>query len=94
MHMRTVSFVIDPAMIEQFRGEADGARAKFAQIEGLQHQYTGVATDGNCISVTIWESAEAAEKGYASAMAILQGLSRYLKGEPRLADYPVCEILK
>lgn len=81
-------------MLEKFRGEADGARAKFALIEGLQHQYTGVTSEGNCISVTIWESVETADKGRDQAMSVLQGLSHYLVGAPQLTDYLVSEIGK
>lgn len=94
MHMRSVSFRINPAMLEQFVGEADGVRAKFGAIEGLQHQYTGVTNDGNCLSVTIWDSVEAANGGRDRAMAVLQGLSRYLAGAPQIVEYDVSEIGK
>lgn len=94
MHMRSVSFRIDPAMLEQFVGEADGARAKFATIEGLQHQYTGATKDGNCLSVTIWDSVEAANGGRDRAMAVLQGLSHYLAGAPQLVEYDISDIGK
>ncbi len=91
MYMRTVSFRIDPAMLEKFRGEADGARTKFRAIAGLQHQYTGVSADGGCLAVGIWESAEAAEKGQDEAMAVLQALSHYLVAPPQAIEYPAVE---
>lgn len=94
MYIRTIAYDINPAMLEQFRGEADGARKEFARVDGLRHHYTGVTGGCHCLSISIWDSAEAAEDGREQATAVLTGLARYLTSAPQITEYPVAEMGK
>jgi hypothetical protein len=93
MFARITTYQADPARLDEMTARLDGLKPKVKALSGLVSAYTTWRSDGQGVTVAIYESQSAAEAASAQIQGIWGGLMDFLTGPPQTETYDNVEDL-
>ncbi len=89
MYTRVTTFQCKPDRLEEATALAERLKPEIMAIPGMKYWLNAGTDDGECISVAVYESREAADAAADTASALFSKFAEYLEGPPQPLGYKV-----
>ena len=87
MFARVTTYKADPQKLEEMAAEIEGLKPQIKSIPGVVDIFSAWQSNGDGMSMAIYESQTAAEASASQVKAIWAGLSEYLIAAPEISTY-------
>ncbi len=87
MYARITTYQADPAKLDDMVSKLEEPKAQINTISGLVDVYSVWRSDGQGVTVAIYEDQEAAEAATSQVQAIWGGMMEYLTAAPQAETY-------
>ena len=89
MYTRVTNFQCKPDKLEEATALAESLKPEIMAIPGITYYMSAGNDDGDCISVAVYESRDAADAAADTASALFARFDEYLEGPPQPQSYRV-----